>query len=192
MRLNSKLKPAILPPTRQVFKLKGADRKHKQDRERIQKRPPTEQDKYQQSYECTILNDIPRDNIVAPTIGCYSPEQWVVAWSLPRAIILKSLIACCSIKRNISPVLPSSPSHVPANVNPMMPFSATPIVSSTNGLCKIDQSVVSTQNYESDDHSPITVTKDTTPQQLMQWLAFHRLSTYASTLTHFSGCDVLR
>lgn len=41
-----------------VFKLKGADRKHKQDREKIMKRPPSEQEKYQPSYECTILNDV--------------------------------------------------------------------------------------------------------------------------------------
>lgn len=44
-----------------VFKLKGADRKHKQDREKIQKRPVSEQEKFQPSYECTILNDLPRD-----------------------------------------------------------------------------------------------------------------------------------
>lgn len=44
-----------------VFKLKGADRKHKQDREKIQKRPASEQEKFQPSYECTILNDIPRE-----------------------------------------------------------------------------------------------------------------------------------
>jgi len=31
----------------QVFKLKGADRKHKQDRDKIQKRPPSEQVKTQ-------------------------------------------------------------------------------------------------------------------------------------------------
>lgn len=41
-----------------VFKLKGADRKHKQDREKILKRPASEQDKYQPSYECTVLNDV--------------------------------------------------------------------------------------------------------------------------------------
>jgi transcription factor CP2 and related proteins len=96
----------------------------------------------------------------------------------------------------MSPVLPSSPSHVPSNINPMMPFAATPIaianVSSTNGLCKIDQNVVSTQNYDIDDHLPIAITKDTTPQQLMQWLNVNRLSSYSSTFTHFSGCDVLR
>lgn len=58
-----------------VFKLKGADRKHKQDRERIQKRPSSEQDKYQRSYDCTILNDISSDSLVSTSIGCYSPEQ---------------------------------------------------------------------------------------------------------------------
>ena len=55
-----------------VFKLKGADRKHKQDRERIQKRPVLEQDKYQRSYDCTILNDIPNDNL---PVTLRSPEQ---------------------------------------------------------------------------------------------------------------------
>lgn len=62
-----------------VFKLKGADRKHKQDREKIQKRPPCEQEKYQASCECTILIDIPTDSIQpqqpTTTTTCYSPEQ---------------------------------------------------------------------------------------------------------------------
>lgn len=59
----------------QVFKLKGADRKHKQDREKIQKRPQSEQEKFQPSYECTIMNDISLDLIMpTTTTGCYSPE----------------------------------------------------------------------------------------------------------------------
>ncbi|ENN78190.1 hypothetical protein YQE_05342, partial [Dendroctonus ponderosae] len=41
-----------------VFKLKGADRKHKQDRDKIMKRPMAEQEKYQPSFECTVLNDV--------------------------------------------------------------------------------------------------------------------------------------
>lgn len=56
----------VTPPKRlhaaacqiKVFKLKGADRKHKQDREKIMKRPVSEQEKYQQSYDCTVLNDV--------------------------------------------------------------------------------------------------------------------------------------
>ncbi|XP_025836318.1 transcription factor CP2 isoform X2 [Agrilus planipennis] len=62
-----------------VFKLKGADRKHKQDREKILKRPVSEQEKFQPSYECTVLNDMPLDafsGFPAPEIPIrsYSPE----------------------------------------------------------------------------------------------------------------------
>ncbi|KAK0162467.1 hypothetical protein PV327_006242 [Microctonus hyperodae] len=46
-----------------VFKLKGADRKHKQDRDKILRRPSHEQEKYQPSYDCTVLSDIPLDSL---------------------------------------------------------------------------------------------------------------------------------
>lgn len=103
-----------------------------------------------------------------------------------------------SIKRNISPVLPLSPVHVPAsNINAVMPFVATPItignVSSTNGACKLElQSVVSTQNYEMEDQTTIFITKESTPHHLAQWLNVHRLNAYTATFSHFSGCDLLR
>lgn len=41
-----------------IHQLKGADRKHKQDREKIYKRPMVEQEKYQPSCECTILAEV--------------------------------------------------------------------------------------------------------------------------------------
>ena len=50
----------------QVFKLKGADRKHKQDRDKIAKRPAAEQEKYTPSYDCTVLADLNIDNIYVP------------------------------------------------------------------------------------------------------------------------------
>ncbi|KAF7413421.1 hypothetical protein HZH68_001910 [Vespula germanica] len=49
-----------------VFKLKGADRKHKQDRDKIQRRPPHEQDKYQPGYDCTILSDVSPSSLLSP------------------------------------------------------------------------------------------------------------------------------
>ena len=50
----------------QVFKLKGADRKHKQDREKVSKRPPAEQEKFAPSYDCTVLTNLAVDNIYVP------------------------------------------------------------------------------------------------------------------------------
>ncbi|XP_044582015.1 transcription factor CP2-like protein 1 isoform X1 [Cotesia glomerata] len=49
-----------------VFKLKGADRKHKQDQEKIRRKPPEKQDLYQPSCECTVLSEIPL-NLLPPT-----------------------------------------------------------------------------------------------------------------------------
>ena len=50
----------------QVFKLKGADRKHKQDRDKISKRPFSEQEKYSPSFESTVLADLPLEHIYVP------------------------------------------------------------------------------------------------------------------------------
>lgn len=47
------------------LQLKGADRKHKQDREKILKRPPLEQEKFQPSYDCTVFNDV---SVTAPLL----------------------------------------------------------------------------------------------------------------------------
>ena len=41
-----------------VFKPKGADRKQKIDREKMEKRTPHEKEKYQPSYETTILTEV--------------------------------------------------------------------------------------------------------------------------------------
>lgn len=37
---------------------KGADRKHKTDREKMEKRSDAEKEKYQPSYECTVLAEV--------------------------------------------------------------------------------------------------------------------------------------
>ncbi|KAF9809281.1 hypothetical protein SFRURICE_015744 [Spodoptera frugiperda] len=60
-----------------VFKLKGADRKHKQDREKVMRRPRTDLEKYQPGCEATLSNDalMPPPSLVT-TSPPYSPELW--------------------------------------------------------------------------------------------------------------------
>lgn len=41
-----------------LFQPKGADRKQKTDREKMEKRAPQEKEKYQPSYETTILTEV--------------------------------------------------------------------------------------------------------------------------------------
>ncbi|KMY92695.1 upstream-binding protein 1 isoform X1 [Drosophila simulans] len=166
-----------------VFKLKGADRKHKQDREKIQKRPQSEQEKFQPSYECTIMNDISLDLVMsATTTGCYSPE-YMKLW-------------------------PNSPVHIP-KYDGMLPFapsaaspatSSSPIainsVTSTNSptLKLMDATnMVSPQHVpaDMDDYSQ-NIMPESTPSQVTQWLTNHRLTAYLSTFAQFSGADIMR
>ncbi|XP_072222392.1 transcription factor CP2 isoform X2 [Leuresthes tenuis] len=55
-----------------VFKPKGADRKQKTDREKMEKRAPQEKEKYQPSYETTILTE----NLLA-TATPQDAQQWL-------------------------------------------------------------------------------------------------------------------
>lgn len=47
----------VTPPCN-PFQPKGADRKQKTDREKMEKRAPQEKEKYQPSYETTILTEV--------------------------------------------------------------------------------------------------------------------------------------
>ncbi|KPU75956.1 uncharacterized protein Dana_GF12780, isoform B [Drosophila ananassae] len=166
-----------------VFKLKGADRKHKQDREKIQKRPQSEQDKFQPSYECTIMNDISLDLVMAATTtGCYSPE-YMKLW-------------------------PNSPVHIP-KYDGMLPFAASAASPATSSSPIAINSVTSTNsptlklmdttNMVSPQHVPADIDEcnqnimpESTPSQVTQWLTNHRLTAYLSTFAQFSGSDIMR
>ncbi|MGH0173360.1 UNVERIFIED_CONTAM: hypothetical protein FKN15_064767 [Acipenser sinensis] len=56
-----------------VFKPKGADRKQKTDREKMEKRTPQEKEKYQPSYDTTILTE----NLL-PTATPQEAQQWLL------------------------------------------------------------------------------------------------------------------
>ncbi|BFG03996.1 hybrid signal transduction histidine kinase A [Drosophila madeirensis] len=168
-----------------VFKLKGADRKHKQDREKIQKRPQSEQDKFQPSYECTIMNDISLDLVMpATTTGCYSPE-YMKLW-------------------------PNSPVHIP-KYDGMLPFASSAASPATSGSSPIAINSVTSTNSpnlklmdatnmvspqhvpaEMDDFQNQNIMPESTPSQVTQWLTNHRLTAYLSTFAHFSGADIMR
>uniref|UniRef100_A0A8C1IXN8 Transcription factor CP2 n=1 Tax=Cyprinus carpio TaxID=7962 RepID=A0A8C1IXN8_CYPCA len=71
-----------------VFKPKGADRKQKTDREKMEKRAPQEKEKYQPSYETTILTEVciclfcpfslpPNKQNLLPTATPQEAQQWL-------------------------------------------------------------------------------------------------------------------
>uniref|UniRef100_A0A8C4EWT2 Upstream binding protein 1 n=1 Tax=Dicentrarchus labrax TaxID=13489 RepID=A0A8C4EWT2_DICLA len=66
-----------------VFKPKGADRKQKTDREKMEKRTPQEKEKYQPSYDTTILSEVsvqlPKDyQQLSPTASIQDAQKWLL------------------------------------------------------------------------------------------------------------------
>ncbi|XP_063699434.1 transcription factor CP2 isoform X2 [Culicoides brevitarsis] len=162
-----------------VFKLKGADRKHKQDREKIMKRPPSEQEKYQRSYEYTILHEISLEHLYSMIPNCYSPE---------------------SIKRNISPAS-DSPNQYLSKYDALVPFGAgvqtgglmrTDSMTSTNGLLKPDESEIINLNKMDYEEYITPISAEFSPVQVAHWLAQQRLSKFTNAFSRFSGVDLLR
>uniref|UniRef100_A0AAY4CT31 Transcription factor CP2 n=1 Tax=Denticeps clupeoides TaxID=299321 RepID=A0AAY4CT31_9TELE len=80
-----------------VFKPKGADRKQKTDREKMEKRAPQEKEKYQPSYETTILTEVHIQWFL------YKKNIYIFSWLIfnqPLLLIFKSI---CSTYVNNSP-----------------------------------------------------------------------------------------
>ncbi|GFN94618.1 transcription factor cp2 [Plakobranchus ocellatus] len=97
-----------------VFKPKGADRKHKTDREKMERRSDAEKEKFQPSYECTVLTEVPKEQIMMAMNMPQSKTQ-----SLTSSFA--ELNCTTSPTRSISPSHPTSSPQVAAS-NPL-PFS---------------------------------------------------------------------
>ncbi|XP_075168076.1 transcription factor CP2 like gemini isoform X2 [Haematobia irritans] len=168
-----------------VFKLKGADRKHKQDREKIQKRPQSEQDKFQPSYECTIMTDIPLDLITSTpttTAGCFSPEYMKI-WPNSPVHIPKydGILSYASASPNANAASPIAINSVSSTNSPNLKIMDTNMVTAPAAMAT-----------DTDDYNSITIMPESTPVQVTQWLTYHRLTSYLSTFAQFSGADIMR
>ncbi|KAL6423382.1 hypothetical protein ACFW04_010170 [Cataglyphis niger] len=173
-----------------VFKLKGADRKHKQDRDKILRRPLHEQDKYQPSYDCTVLSDIPLESLSPsslPTQNSGSPYASTDAIS-PQT---RSTIA-----GNSSPVVaPLALSISNSGIVPLVPASdavkenvgTAPALPSPAAILP-DQSCI-----EADGTPCLTeLSPDANATQTTAWLRASRFNAFESTFASFSASDILR
>ncbi|KAG5337966.1 UBIP1 protein, partial [Acromyrmex charruanus] len=93
-----------------VFKLKGADRKHKQDRDKILKRPPHEQDKYQPSYDCTIsLESLSPSNLPTQNGGSPYASTDAIMESKENYALLGYTRSYCDVVRALQAALGRRP-----------------------------------------------------------------------------------
>lgn len=113
-----------------VFKPKGADRKHKTDREKMSKRPQAEQDKYRTSYDCTVLTECAPDPLYIT--GCSLPTA---SSALPAA----SIVSC------------STPKKSPDSISIQKTFSLSNCKSKSESIELSDVSVNSPEKFQPSD-----------------------------------------
>lgn len=94
-----------------MFKLKGADRKHKQDREKILKKTSAEQEKLAKQCDKTILAEIPLETVLIPEVsGPSSPKQDIIVnvSSGGSVEVLDGRLRCSSREDSVVPFFSAS------------------------------------------------------------------------------------
>uniref|UniRef100_A0AAQ5ZSF6 Grh/CP2 DB domain-containing protein n=1 Tax=Amphiprion ocellaris TaxID=80972 RepID=A0AAQ5ZSF6_AMPOC len=145
-----------------VFKPKGADRKQKTDREKMEKRAPQEKEKYQPSYETTILTECSPWPEVTYVNNSPSPGFNSTHNSFPVA------------EGN------GSPNHQPEPVVQVADVSSFYFLLHSASLSNCI--LITTKN----------LLPTATPQDAQQWLHRNRFSPFCRLFTNFSGADLLK
>lgn len=123
-----------------VFKPKGADRKHKTDREKMVKRPLSEQEKHQPSYDCTVFKECNADpSTFAPASpplsasgnnsnsGAASPSPLgAPAPAILPVVPVVSVLPSAAAKAPPPAVPPQPPPPPPSSVSPPQPPQQRP------------------------------------------------------------------
>ncbi|XP_073964591.1 transcription factor CP2 like gemini isoform X2 [Choristoneura fumiferana] len=169
-----------------VFKLKGADRKHKQDREKLLRRSRSEIDKYQPSCEATVLTTLSNDALLPPpslvtSSPPYSPEL------------------CLVPKPATSPALSTKPvitqPAILASSNQMKPLYCQDgtEMSVTTSPCQSPGAILPDLPQAAEDPDKnCGLSKEAGGPETQAWLARNRFAQHAPTFANFSGADLLR
>ncbi|XP_024920772.1 upstream-binding protein 1 isoform X4 [Cynoglossus semilaevis] len=173
-----------------VFKPKGADRKQKTDREKMEKRTPQEKEKYQPSYDTTILSETRLEPIIEDACDHELKKS-----------SKRTLRADCGdslAKRGSCSPWPDN-AYVSTNQAATPTFTNTPL--STYTTNSVPDSDSSSPNHQADPGSHGNSEQQQQQQQLsptasiqdtQKWLQKNRFNSYARLFSHFSGSDLLK
>uniref|UniRef100_A0A8C2BC22 Upstream-binding protein 1 n=1 Tax=Cyprinus carpio TaxID=7962 RepID=A0A8C2BC22_CYPCA len=148
-----------------VFKPKGADRKQKTDREKMEKKTVQEKEKYQPSYDTTILSETRLEPVIEEAV------EHELKKSSKRTLPADCGDSIAKSKRGSCSPWPDN-----AYVNPNTMHVCFSVASEKNVSLNILQSL-----------SPAASIQDT-----QKWLLKNRFNSYSRIFTHFSGSDLLK
>nr|XP_010593825.1 upstream-binding protein 1 isoform X1 [Loxodonta africana] len=166
-----------------VFKPKGADRKQKTDREKMEKRTAHEKEKYQPSYDTTILTEMRLEPIIEDAV---EHEQKKSSKRTLPADYGDSLA-----KRGSCSPWPDTPTAYVNN----SPSAAAAFTSPPQSTCSVPDSNSSSPNHQGDGVSQASgeqLQSSATIQETQQWLLKNRFSSYTRLFSNFSGADLLK
>ncbi|XP_033220198.1 transcription factor CP2-like protein 1 isoform X2 [Belonocnema kinseyi] len=173
-----------------VFKLKGADRKHKQDRDKILRRPPHEQEKYQPSYDCTVLSDIPLESLSPPSsvtqnVGSpYAPAEAISPQSRTAISGRSSPVAApLTLSVPTTGILPSVPTPEIVKED----ISAAPALPSSDAILP-DKSCTDANVVPYPSDLPL----DANVSETTAWLRAARFHAFECIFSSFTASDILR
>uniref|UniRef100_A0A1I8GL17 Grh/CP2 DB domain-containing protein n=1 Tax=Macrostomum lignano TaxID=282301 RepID=A0A1I8GL17_9PLAT len=158
-----------------VFKPKGADRKHKTDREKVEKRTESERSKYQPSLLYTPFK---------PTV--YLSEQGLLSLVKPE---LKSAADRPADGVVVRPALERSNA---AAVTAGLAARQAPNRCTRPPAHPVQQPPPLLLKFAMRRESPVNLTFDSSPQQVADWLEQNRFATVARLFANFNGADLLR
>uniref|UniRef100_A0A671TVW7 Upstream-binding protein 1 n=1 Tax=Sparus aurata TaxID=8175 RepID=A0A671TVW7_SPAAU len=165
-----------------VFKPKGADRKQKTDREKMEKRTPQEREKYQPSYDTTILSETRLEPIIEDAGDHELKKSSKRTLPADCGDSLAKRGSCSPWPDNayVSPTQAATPS-----------FSSAPL--STYTTSSVPDSDSSSPNHQADPGSNSEQLSPTASiQDAQKWLLKNRFNSYTRLFSHFSGSDLLK
>uniref|UniRef100_A0AC11CWA0 Upstream binding protein 1 n=1 Tax=Ovis aries TaxID=9940 RepID=A0AC11CWA0_SHEEP len=166
-----------------VFKPKGADRKQKTDREKMEKRAAHEKEKYQPSYDTTVLTEMRLEPIIEDAVEHEQKKSSKRTLPADYGDSLAKRGSCSPWPDTPTAYVNNSPSAAPTFTSP--PPSA----------CSVPDSNSSSPNHQGDgipQASSEQLQPSATIQETQQWLLKNRFSSYARLFSNFLGADLLK
>ncbi|XP_021533253.1 upstream-binding protein 1 isoform X3 [Neomonachus schauinslandi] len=162
---------------------KGADRKQKTDREKMEKRTAHEKEKYQPSYDTTILTEMRLEPIIEDAVEHEQKKSSKRTLPADYGDSLAKRGSCSPWPDTPTAYVNSSPSTAPAFTSPQQ------------GTCSVPDSNSSSPNHQGDGVSQASTEQlqpSATIQETQQWLLKNRFSSYTRLFSNFSGADLLK
>ncbi|XP_051948650.1 upstream-binding protein 1-like isoform X2 [Xyrauchen texanus] len=169
-----------------VFKPKGADRKQKTDREKMEKRTAQEKEKYQLSYDTTILSETRLEPVIEEAV------EHELKKSSKRTLPADCGDSIAKSKRgSCSPW--SDNAYVSPNTASTPTFTSSTHTYSTGST--VPDSESSSPNHQGDPGTLMSMeslSPTASIQETQKWLLMNRFNSYSRIFTHFSGSDLLK